>query len=145
MITDDRLVELKGTFVKHGVVLAYLFGSQAEGTARPSSDVDIAVLLPDGTPRSKYFDTRLDLINDLADVFGRDDVDVVVLNEVPALLAREAVRAGKILYEDEVTRPAVEFVVRTMSYYADTEHFRKLAQTYLLDRIDQRRAAPAAR
>lgn len=54
MITDDRLVELKGIFVKHGVVLAYLFGSQAEGTGRPSSDVDIAVLLPDGTPRLNW-------------------------------------------------------------------------------------------
>ncbi len=54
MITGDRLVELKGIFVKHGVVLACLFGSQAEGTARPSSDVDIAVLLPGGTTRLNW-------------------------------------------------------------------------------------------
>lgn len=35
MVTDDRLPELKDVFVKHGVVLAYLFGSQAEGRALP--------------------------------------------------------------------------------------------------------------
>lgn len=139
MITDARLSELQQLFVKHGVVLAYLFGSQAEGKARRSSDVDIAVLLPPATPRKKYFDVRLSLINELTDVFHRNDVDVVVLNEATALLAREVVRHGKVIYEDEKTRPAVDFMVRTMSYYADTEHFRKLSQAYLVERIDRRR------
>jgi predicted nucleotidyltransferase len=34
MITDDHLPELAEVFVRHGVVLAYLFGSQAVGRAR---------------------------------------------------------------------------------------------------------------
>ncbi|MBI3244220.1 MAG: nucleotidyltransferase domain-containing protein [Chloroflexi bacterium] len=139
MITDNRLDELKKIFVKHGVVLAYLFGSQAEGLARPSSDVDIAVLLPADFPRVKYFSARLALINDLTQTLRRNDVDVIILNEATALLAREIVRHGKILYEDEATRPAIDFAVRAISYYLDTEHFRKLALHYLSEDMERYR------
>lgn len=138
MITDGHLDELKGIFVRHGVVLAYLFGSQAEGVARASSDVDIAVLLPPDTPRAKYFDVRLSLTNALMDVFHRD-VDVAVLNQVAALLAYEVARHGVSLYEDESTRPALDFVVAATLYYADTAHFRRLALEYLGEDLERYR------
>jgi predicted nucleotidyltransferase len=141
MITDGHEAELKEIFVKHGVVLAYLFGSQAEGMARPSSDVDIAVLLAPDTPRGKFFDVRLRLINDLAEALHRNDTDVVVLNEATALLAHEVVGYGKLLYEDEATRPALDFTVSTIIRYADTAHFRKLAWDYLSETIEARRRA----
>ncbi|MBI3360750.1 MAG: nucleotidyltransferase domain-containing protein [Chloroflexi bacterium] len=146
MITDEHLGELKEIFVKHAVVLAYLFGSQAEGTARPSSDVDIAVLLSPGTPRDRLFDVRLSLTNALMDVFHKD-VDVAVLNEVNALVAREVVRYGILLFEDPATRPAVDFVVKASLYYADTSHFRRLAARYLGEHLNSHRlrlsASPA--
>ncbi|MCX7682029.1 MAG: nucleotidyltransferase domain-containing protein, partial [Anaerolineae bacterium] len=41
-------------FARHGVVLAYLFGSQAEGRAGPLSDVDIAVLLGPQVPEERW-------------------------------------------------------------------------------------------
>ena len=146
MITDGHLDELKEIFVKHGVVLAYLFGSQAEGTARRSSDVDIAVLLPPGTPRTKYFDVRLDLTNELMDLLHKNEVDVVVLNEATPLLAHQIIKYGRILYEDPQTRPAIDFVVYAVKRYADTEHFRKLAFVYLsedIERYRQRRKTKA--
>ena len=34
MITDAHRDELKRIFIQHGVVLAYLFGSQAEGSEK---------------------------------------------------------------------------------------------------------------
>jgi len=34
----------------------YLFGSSARGDARPDSDLDFLVVLPDDTPRAKFFD-----------------------------------------------------------------------------------------
>jgi len=119
--------ELKEMLVKHGVVLAYLFGSRAKGTARASSDVDIAVLLPYDTPRAKFFDVRLALTNELMDLLHKNEVDVVVLNEATPLLAREILSAGKILYEDAVTRPALEFVVFVAKRYADTKKFRQMS------------------
>ncbi len=135
MITDAHLDELKALFIKHGVVLAYLFGSQAEGTARASSDVDIAVLLALGTSRDCYFDVRLDLTNALMDILRKNEVDVVILNETTPLLSHQIVKYGRLLYEDPVTTPMTEFVASAISRYADTEHFRHIAFAYLSDRL----------
>ena len=139
MFTEKELGELKELFVKHGVVLAYLFGSHAKGTARASSDVDIAVLLPYDTPRSKFFDVRLALTNDLMDLLHKNEIDVVVLNEATPLLSYEIVVNGKVLYEDQVLHPKVDFIVRTSKRYADTAHFRKLSLQYLTARIERYR------
>lgn len=136
MIVEELSEKLKDLFLQHGVVLAYLFGSQAEGTARPSSDADFAVLLPPETQRSKYFDVRLSLTNALMDTLHKNEVDVVILNEATPLLAHEVTTRGKILYEDEATRPAVDFIVYTASCYADTAHFRQLAWDYLSESLE---------
>jgi uncharacterized protein len=82
-----------------GVVSVYLFGSQAAGRAHRESDVDLAVLLrwdvyP--TPRER-FEARLWLIADLAVALGRNDVDLVVLNDAPPLLGRHVVTTGRRL------------------------------------------------
>ncbi len=127
---EKQLKESKGLkeiLVKHGVILAYLFGSHAKGTARASSDIDIAVLLPYDTPRSKFFDVRLSLTNELMGLLHKNEIDVVVLNEATPLLAREIVHGGKILYEDMPTRPSLEFAVYVAKHYADTAKFRKLS------------------
>ncbi|MBI4630351.1 MAG: nucleotidyltransferase domain-containing protein [Chloroflexi bacterium] len=123
--------EFQEILVKHGVVLAYLFGSHAKGTARAFSDVDIAVLLPYDTPRSKFFDVRLALTDALMSLLGKNEIDVVVLNEATPLLAYQVVRYGKIVYEDKITSPSTSFIVRVIKYYADTEHFRKISLKYL--------------
>lgn len=145
MITAELSGKLKELFIQQGVVLAYLFGSQAEGTARPSSDADFAVLLPPTTPRSNYFDVRLSLTNALMDAMHQNDIDVVILNEATALLAHEVATHGKILYEDETTRPAADFVAYAASHYADTAHFRQLAWEYLTETIEQNRPQATAR
>jgi len=140
MITDNHLEELKEIFVKQGVVLAYLFGSQAEGTARPLSDIDLAVLLPSNLAGVERFRIQLKLIDDCGVAFQRSDVDVVILNEASPLLAYEVVKHGKLLYEDEASRPATDFAVYTLSRYADTAPFRNLQNQYLFDRIRQHKA-----
>ena len=47
---DVELRDLSEVFAAHGVAVAYLFGSRAEGTARPASDHDVAVLFADPEP-----------------------------------------------------------------------------------------------
>jgi hypothetical protein len=139
MITDSHLDELKAIFIKHGVILAYLFGSHAEGRARLSSDVDIAVLLPHDMMPLKTFDKQFKLMAELEDALAVNEVDVVILNEAPPLLAFEVVKHGKVLYEDPVTRPAVDFAARTISVYADTAYFRRLSYLDLVEGIEHRR------
>ena len=140
------LPELRDVFVQHGVVLAYLFGSQAEGTARPSSDIDIAVLLPPGTAREQFFDRRLSLINAVMDVLHTSKVDLVVLNEAGPLLMHQVVKFGRVLYEDPVTQPAIDFYVYAAARYSDAAHYRRLVHGYLregIERFRARRTQPA--
>jgi len=132
--------ELHRIFARHGVILAYLFGSQAEGKAGPLSDVDIAVLLGPQVPQERWTDVQIDLINDLIGLFHRDDVDVALLNRATPVLAQEVVRSGQVIYEAEPgTR--VDFQVATLRRYVDTEPLRRLQNRRLLDRVETFRSA----
>ena len=144
MITDEQANQLREVFVQHGVTLAYLFGSQAEGTGRPSSDVDIAVLLPHERFQQMKADEYFGLAGAVGGALERGDVDVVYLNEAPPLLAFEVIRHGLILYEEPQLRPAVDYAARTLSRYADTACFRRLTWQYLAERVQARRQRNSA-
>ena len=131
-------------FSTHGVTLAYLFGSQAEGKAGPLSDVDVAVLLGPQVEREQWFQVQLDLIGALTCMFHRNDVDVVVLNEATPLLAYQIIRHGQIINEDEATRPPVDFATYTIRRYADTAPLRRLKRRYLEEWLEARRQAHTA-
>jgi len=117
------------------VRLAYLFGSVAAGSARPSSDLDVAVLLTPGAGRA-VVDRLIDALERAS---GRT-VDLVELSLAPPLLAHEVVRQGKlILSRDEAER--VEFETRAVARYLDTAHLRKVQHQYLRERAEARGAA----
>ncbi len=75
------------------VVAAYLFGSRAEGRARPQSDVDIAVLLADTLDSETRLFRRLRLGADLEKLLGCP-VDLVVLNDAPIRLKHQVLAHG---------------------------------------------------
>ncbi len=94
-----RLERLKSFFVEHpdlGVASVYLFGSHAEGRAHRESDIDIAVLLQwNHYPTSQdRFEARIDLGSELIAVLHHNEVDLVILNDVPPLLGRKIVYDG---------------------------------------------------
>jgi len=82
-------------------VRVILFGSVARGQARPDSDIDILVIMPNGTHRR---DTMTDIYRAL--LGSRLDVDVVVATvsdlekygETSGLIYREALTEGLQLY-----------------------------------------------
>ena len=80
--------QLTHFFRQRPVQLAYLFGSQATGYTHTESDVDVAVLLDAALTADERFTERLACIGALSHLFGTDNVDVVILNEAPPLLAR---------------------------------------------------------
>ena len=90
---------LESFFENHAgddVVVAYLFGSEAEGRAHKDSDVDVAVMLnrrsfPSARER---FDYRITLVGHLIAFLHRNEIDVVVLNDAPPLFARRIVTEG---------------------------------------------------
>ena len=82
----------------NGVVSAYLFGSRIEGREHRESDVDVAVLLCRQLSQQQRFEMRLRLISDLIAALHHNEIDVVVLNDVPPLFARRIVLDGKRVY-----------------------------------------------
>jgi predicted nucleotidyltransferase len=131
---ENYLPQLKTVFEKYGVVLAFLYGSQATGTASPLSDVDIALLFGREVPEKERFDQVLRLHGELAHIFKRDDVNVVDIAQGTPLLNNEIRLHGIVLYSqaDEVR---VEFEIRALQRFLDTEPLRFEFNKYLAEKI----------
>jgi predicted nucleotidyltransferase len=79
-----------------------LFGSQARGDERPDSDVDLMIVMPDGTDRRK---TAVAIRVALWDIRAPKDVVVVTKSDVewsrdmPGSIIRHALEEGMVVYE----------------------------------------------
>ena len=82
-----------------GLISAYLFGSVASGSSHRESDVDVAVLLQRGLfpHRTARSEERIRLLSGLMAALGRNNVDLVVLNDLPPRFGRHVVTAGERL------------------------------------------------
>lgn len=100
-MTSDGLSALGPVFAADPRVrFAYVFGSLAGGTARPDSDIDLAVSV---TPRGTLLDDA-QLNDDIAVALGRDDVDLVIIEDAPLWLAYRVVGGRPIYSRDDVAR-----------------------------------------
>jgi predicted nucleotidyltransferase len=97
---------------------AWVFGSVASGRARPDSDIDIAVLLNRRVRLSRRLAYRLRLMADLGAALRRPDVDVVILNSAPPLLAHRVLCRGRLVFERSKTA-RVRYQVETARQYFD--------------------------
>ncbi len=104
-----------------GVLFATLFGSRAAGHARADSDWDVAIYLDEGVGAREREALRARLIAALEPTIA---VDVVVLNDAPALLARRALDGDPIVVSDR--RAWVRFFVRTLAAAGDEAYWRRL-------------------
>jgi len=103
------------------VLFALAFGSRVDGTPRPDSDWDIAVFLSPALGDKERWEVRLRLQADLAELGA---VDLVVLNDVPPLLAHRALRGERLLVRDRSAY--VRFFVGTMARAGDERFYRDL-------------------
>lgn len=97
----NNIISLKNYFSgRADVVMAFLFGSQAKKTAGRVSDWDIAVYFKPQNDYLEWEEINADypqqeaVWNDLIDILGTDDVDLVVLNRAPANIASSAIGEG---------------------------------------------------
>lgn len=128
---------LTAVFRQHGVILAYLYGSQARGDAGPLSDVDIAVLFGRDLTKEERFRHRLQLGLALAGVLKREDVSIVDLDKATPLLKNKVRLDGKVLYSlDERLR--VEFETSVFHEYIDTKPLRQSHRYYQNRRLESR-------
>ncbi len=119
-----------------GLVSAYLFGSYARGTEHRESDVDVAVLLAwDVFPGARErFEQRIDLSAALAGELGHDEVDLVILNDVPPVFARHIVLDGCRLYCRDPDSDR-QFVRDAQLRAADIEPFLRRTQRIKLESL----------
>ncbi|MDP2497362.1 MAG: nucleotidyltransferase domain-containing protein [Candidatus Palauibacterales bacterium] len=126
------------------VAFAYLFGSRAKGTARPDSDVDLAVHF--GTDGGRGTDggdtasverkrTALDLEGVLEHELGRR-VQVVVLEDAPPGLTHNVLSTGQLVFcRDDEARS--RFFVDHCRLYFDMEPARRIFDRYRLRRLEE--------
>ncbi|MBI2675314.1 MAG: nucleotidyltransferase domain-containing protein [Candidatus Aenigmarchaeota archaeon] len=103
----------------------YLFGSMATGKSSRHSDIDIAVLFDRKLTRQERNAKELFLISSLTSMLGREDLDVVVMNDAPLLLNFNIIRDGRILY-CKSSREKIQNEVRIMSSYLDRDYYDSL-------------------
>lgn len=130
------------------VRFAYLFGSAAKGTARPDSDVDVAVFFggdaePGGATGEADGDRvdrarrALDLEGELERELGRA-VQVVALDDAPLGLAHNVLRSGKLFFAADEEAHRRFFVSHARRYY-DMEPARRIFDRYRKRRIEEGR------
>ena len=117
---------------KFGIVLIYLFGSQAEEGRRYLdgreissdlfSDLDVAILFEKNpTQTMEVYDS---LYRELAELFGPFNIDLVFMHEVSHLFQYEIIKGVRIYESDEAM--ADEFEERIMKRAGDLA-FKKRA------------------
>ena len=100
------------------VLDAYLFGSQARGDAKPRSDVDVAVYIDESLAQPGPFGYRADVITDCMAALGRNDVDLLLLNQAPPVLYYRVLRDGRRLIARDVAATTTR-EGRALSRYCD--------------------------
>jgi hypothetical protein len=128
----DAIVECVAK--RREIQAVYIFGSVVSGRTRRDSDIDVALLLNEKSPCLKMLDYRLRVAADISKAIGRSDLDLVILNGAPPVLAHQVLSKGKLVFER--SRSArVAFHVRAVNRYLDTEPMRALFRQYLKQRI----------
>jgi len=110
---------------------AYLFGSQAKGNAKPTSDVDVAVLFDES------FDPmlRLELMIELEARLGAS-VDLVILNQANLVLRNQVLKYGRLVFERN-HRERVAFEVRSRQAYFDFKPMLDKLHKKLIQQIQE--------
>ena len=130
MITDNNKEALKEYFKnRNDVAFAFLFGSQARGTATKLSDIDIAVYFypeknhPIEYEEEIFYEGEDDIWADLERLL-KEEVELLVLNRVSATVSASAIRGNPLAINDWglyldfmviVTREAEDFMEMTIN------------------------------
>jgi predicted nucleotidyltransferase len=122
----------KAALQRQGVVLLYLHGSVASGTARQDSDADIAV----------YFEIQPEdpikattgILEGLNGFMPEREKDIAILNEASPLLKQAVASRGMLLFarspDDDL-----RFQIRSMHEYESSRRIVRIGQASVMGRI----------
>jgi predicted nucleotidyltransferase len=112
------------------VLAAYLFGSVSRGTATPTSDVDVAILLA-AAPPTTVDGLHVRLEGELERALAIP-VQLVVLNRAPCDLIHRVLRDG-ILVVDRDPGARIRFEVDARNRYFDLQPFLRRYRRFPVD------------
>ncbi len=130
----EALNRLKKLFATKGIIVAYLFGSYAQDRATPSSDIDLAILLPGDKASSSEFYQKL--ITAIRDNIGTERFDLLILNHATPTVQYEVINTGIVIYARS-EKEQEHFEMKTRQKYLDTAYLRKVQNQYLKKRVEQ--------
>lgn len=135
MLTPDQITRATTVLDKwFGLDALWLYGSQAKGTARQDSDVDLAALFRRRPEGLEIFDAR----SELEELLHRD-VDLIDLDQAPPILAMQVLKHGRLLLDRNPSRRHDAFS-RILSLYEDVKILRREAESALFKRMKVGRA-----
>lgn len=113
---------------KPDIILAFLFGSIAQGKTHKFSDIDVGVYYK----REPAFKRHLQLINDICGILETDDVDVVNMNSASPLIVHDILSFGKLLIcrNDDFY---VNLRIKTLREYDDMTHILRIQGKYIFE------------
>lgn len=112
-----------------GVRMLVVFGSEAQGVARPDSDVDVLVFGPDN---KLVYDLVYELMSEK--INRLTDIDIVFVSKAPMELLNHASKYGQVIYASR-TEDFADFRERVMLMYSDFAPYRQMFQRATLERI----------
>jgi predicted nucleotidyltransferase len=122
---------LDGLAPGYGLRAAWLFGSEAKGTATARSDVDVAVMLE----KALDIDRRIDMTDAISASLGRQ-VDLVDIERSSPILMHQVLRDGLLLLDlDRFRRLMYECTVP--SRYRDLKRFRRGSELALREALQR--------
>ncbi|MDO9028010.1 MAG: nucleotidyltransferase domain-containing protein [Candidatus Roizmanbacteria bacterium] len=117
-----NLEKLKNLFKDYPYIAsAYLFGSQVSGRISPMSDMDIAILLKNNSPKGRELIHQEDyLAYKIANALGVKEVDLIELNSQGLIFQHNVLRTGRLIYDaDSAFR--IKFVTGVITNFCDFE------------------------
>lgn len=130
MVTNDEIKNIANFLdQRFGLDTLWLFGSEATGTARQDSDLDLAALFKRRPSAIEILDARGELAETL-----RRDVDLIDLDHASPILGMQVLRHGRLLADCDPKR-RYAFFSRTVSMYEDVKIGRREAERMLFARV----------
>ncbi len=103
------------------IASAYLFGSQVSGRIGPMSDIDIAILLKNSSPKGRELMHEMDYLSyRIEDALSAGEVDLIILNTQGLIFQHNVLRTGRLIYDAD---PAfrIGFEMKAISNFCDFE------------------------
>ncbi len=113
-----------------GLLAVLLFGSQIMGTARPDSDIDLAVLYD-----YNFIPTTMELweIKEAISEKLQMPVDLICLNNADTIIASQVLKNHKVLLVNDQKKLS-EYFMRILIDYAELKELRKAMEDTILQR-----------